>query len=346
MRHFEKINKCPLCGSIKKLNTYSSYPNLYSELISKDLKINEVKILKKIKNVKCKVCGLIYKNVWFNDKYLAKIFSSIIPNHPKGWDTVSNLFSKKYFVRKMFELKKFYKFDLEKFNKSKREIFSFVNSIQSSKKSNKLKLKFLKNIKSENLEFLNKNKSKIIKIISKPKMFTRYSGFRSESLFNHIENKVGTIKTYSEIGCPLWGMLQLASKKGCKTRFYKPEPHCFWGKNCKKNNKKCIKEINLNTKIFKNPNVNTDDFFGCFLYLDHLKKPLQFLRKKFLKSKSIGLILEKSSLTANHNKGVPIQHFTGWNKKSISYISKRLNKKTDFSFKEIKKEGYQFFLIY
>ena len=217
--------------------------------------------------------------------------------------------------------------------------------MQSSNKSNKLKLKFLKNIKNENLEFLDKNKSKILKIISKPKMFTRYTGFRSESLFNHIENKVGQIKTYSEIGCPLWGMLQLASKKDVKQDFTNLSL-LFWGKNCKKNNKKCIKEINLNTKIFKNPNVNTDDFFGCFLYLDHLKKPLKFLRKKFLKSKSIGLILEKSSLTANHNKGVPIQHFTGWNKKSISYLSKRLNKKIDFSFKEIKKEGYQFFLIY
>ena len=164
----------------------------------------------------------------------------------------------------MIELKKFYRFDLEKFNKSKREIFSFVNSMQSSNKSNKLKLKFLKNIKNENLEFLDKNKSKILKIISKPKMFTRYTGFRSESLFNHIENKVGQIKTYSEIGCPLWGMLQLASKRGCKTIFYKPEPHCFWGKNCKKNKDKCIQKINSNTKIFKNPNDNKDDFFGCF----------------------------------------------------------------------------------
>ena len=258
MRYFEKSTNVHFVVQ-KILNTYSSYPNLYSELISKDLKINEVKILKKIKNVKCKVCGLIYKNVWFNDKYLAKIFSSIIPNHPKGWDTVSNLFSKKYFVRKMFELKKFYKFDLEKFNKSKREIFP--NSIQSSKKSKKLKLKFLKNIKNENLEFLDKNKSKILKIISKPKMFTRYTGFRSESLFNHIENKVGQIKTYSEIGCPLWGMLQLASKRGCKTIFYKPEPHCFWVKIVKI---KIKTKINSNTKIFKNPNITKMTFLDVF----------------------------------------------------------------------------------
>ena len=54
MRYFEKINKCPLCGSKKILNTYLSYPNLYSELISKDLKINEVKILKKLKMLNVK----------------------------------------------------------------------------------------------------------------------------------------------------------------------------------------------------------------------------------------------------------------------------------------------------
>ena len=73
--------------------------------------------------------------------------------------------------------------------------------------------------------------------------------------------------------------LQIASKKGCKNNFYKPEPHCFWGKNCKKI-KKMYKKINLNTKIFKNPNVNTDDFW--VFILDHLKKTT-VSQKKFLK---------------------------------------------------------------
>ena len=30
------------------------------------------------------------------------------------------------------------------------------------------------------------------------------------------------------------GYVTTCLKKGCKIRFYKPEPHCFWGKNCKK----------------------------------------------------------------------------------------------------------------
>ena len=176
-------------------------------------------------------------------------------------------------------------------------------------------------------------------------MFTRYTGFRSESLFNHIENKVGQIKTYSEIGCPLWACCNLPQRT-VKQYFTNLSLTVFGVKIVKKNKDKCIQKNKFKYKIFKNPNDNKDDFFGCFLYLDHLKKPLHFLRKKFLKSKSIGLILENSTLTANQNKGVPIQHFTGWNKKSISYLSKRLNKKIDFTFKEIKKEGYQFFLIY
>jgi len=197
-----------------------------------------------------------------------------------------------------------------------------------------------------NFQFLKKNKNKIIKFIKKPKNFTRYSGFRSEHLFDYIESKIGNINTYSEIGCPLWGMLDYAVERKCFTTFYKPEAKCFWSNNCKKNKLKCIKKLNQKTKILKLNERNKNDFLGCFVYLDHLKKPLEFLKKRFSNSKSIGLILENIKNNANMSQGLAIQHFTGWDKKSINYLSKKLNKKFDCSFKEIQSEGYQFFLIY
>ena len=49
------------------------------------------------------------------------------------------------------------------------------------------------------------------------------------------EKKIGKIKNYMETGCPLWGMLQLASKKKCNASFIKNDHSHFWGKNCKKN---------------------------------------------------------------------------------------------------------------
>ena len=141
-------------------------------------------------------------------------------------------------------------------------------------------------------------------------------------------------------------MLDYAIKKKCSTTFYKPENQCFWGSECKKNKLKCITKLNQKTQILKLNKKNKNDFLGCFLYLDHLKKPLEFLKKRFSNSKSIGVILEKIKNNANMSQGVAIQHFTGWDKKSINYLSKKLNKKFDYSFKEIQSEGYQFILIY
>ena len=49
--------------------------------------------------------------------------------------------------------------------------------------------------------------------MGKPVEFSRFKGFESKDLIEHIEKKVGPITTYSELGCPLWGNLNYLSKK-------------------------------------------------------------------------------------------------------------------------------------
>ena len=75
-----KIKNCPLWIRIL---IFSSLKNLYSEILSKIPKLNENYLIRKIKNNKCKNCGLIFKNYWFDDKILEKI-EKFIKSHQEA----------------------------------------------------------------------------------------------------------------------------------------------------------------------------------------------------------------------------------------------------------------------
>ena len=66
---------------------------------------------------------------------------------------------------------------------------------------------------------------------------------------------------------------------------------------------------------------------GLILILDHLEDPVSFLRKFIdLGINSISIIVEKIET----KKGLPIQHLTGWNERSLSYLAKTLNLKIKY----------------
>ena len=159
-----------------------------------------------------------------------------------------------------------------------------------------------------------------------------------------MENKIGPIKTYSELGCPLWGNLNYLSKKNVECIFVKGNPDEFWGKNCKKNKKSCFTKLNKRIKILHKLKENSfktkKDFIGLFLYLDHVLEPNKFFTQIFKNFKSCGIILE------NPNHGIPSQHFSGWSKESLQMISKKFKKKLDFSFSKLHSTGKSFYLIY
>ena len=229
-------------------------------------------------------------------------------------------------------------------NRYLRETYSLIDSINDEGKNKKLKNTIISNLKKNNLPKIKYFSKQISKNIKEPKEFSRFKGFESQELIDHIEKKIGTIKTYSEIGCPLWGNLNYLSKQDVQCFFVKGRPEEFWGKNCKKNRKNCISKLNKKIKITSNLNSETlkekKDFIGLFLYLDHVTKPNIFFRKIFKNFKSCGIILE------NTNRGVPIQHFSGWSKKTFQIISKKYKKKLDYSFDKLNSSEKKFYLIY
>lgn len=345
MKFFNSFNSCPNCGSKQIIQTKLGYPNRYLEEISKYLRINEKELNSQSRNVKCINCNLIYKKKWFKKKYLESIFIKLIPTHPKGWDKLSKKFNKLNFSKLIKSLIKIIQTKNYRYLPRKiREINSLVDSIDNKLLKTELKNDFNKSIENEKIHLISKYSQKIKREIKKPAEFSRFKGFESLDLISHIEKKVGQISSYAEIGCPLWGNLDYFNKLNRECFFVKAENFEFWGKNCKKNNIKCLSKLNKDIKkIHKLSNLNfktKKDFIGIFLYLDHVIDPKKFFFKIFKNFKSCGIILEKS------NKGVPIQHFSGWSEKALKFLSREFGKKLDCTYKELSKTGKNFYLIY
>ena len=236
-----KTQKCPSCGSKKfKFHSYSS-PNLYSEFLSKFFHMDEKKLIKKIFNIKCKKCELIMKNYWFKNSVLKKLFQTLVPTHPKGFDLISQNFKKKDLISNIKRLKK-YRPNSILYNKSLRSSLSIINSMKYKKK--------FTNIKKElNKKDLNHYQLKLIannikKSSFMPEKFSRFTGYNNLDLWKLISNKV-KFKNYFEIGCPAWGMTSIAKSKKIKTFFIKRNEANFW--NCFSSKNKCS---NSNYRIF------------------------------------------------------------------------------------------------
>jgi hypothetical protein len=335
--------KCIICNSKKIYNYTPVVKNRYTEEFSKLLKLTTEELEKKYSNVICKNCGFIFKKKWFSKKILKKVYTKLVSSHPRGWDTISKKFNPSYLKNQLSSLEKLIKNkkNILKLNHIKRNIFGIISSIKTDGKK-KLLLKELNlSVKKNKIKKI-KNLKKEIKFKFNASEFSRYSGFKNINLYNHINLKLGKIKNYGEIGCPLWGMIDIAKKESCSTYFIKPESDVFWGSNCKNRNIKCINKLS-NTKIVSSINSLKKkelDYLGVYNLLDHYDDPIKFLNKVFKFTKSLGIITEKTGK-------MPIQHHNLLSQKAIKKIAHKCQKKIDFSFnKKIKSSGYNFYLLH
>jgi len=159
---FITIKACPLCKCKKiKNKLIDNNKNVYSFLISKFLKKKEKYVLKRMKNVVCDNCSLVYKKKWISKKVINYIYNKAMPTHNACLNINSNNFSKKNFTNVLMNYKKSFETkDRENMDKSIREIKKIVNAIPSENINFKrLKKKFFINL--ENLD-LKKNVIKFI----------------------------------------------------------------------------------------------------------------------------------------------------------------------------------------
>ena len=334
---------CIICKSENLEDFNLIVKNRYTEEFSSILKTSIKNLEKKYSNLICNDCGVIFKKKWFSKKILKDIYTSKIPSHPRGWDTVSNKLNKKYLNSQINHLNKIKdNGDIYEKNHIIRTILGLIKSLKVNQKQNKILSKFKKLIIKKDTKKINDIKKKI-KFKFVPSKFSRYAGFRNKHLYDYINKTVGKIHSYGEIGCPLWGMIDFAKEKKCSTYFIKPDSDIFWGSKCKNNKINCYKKLS-NTSIidnFDNLKKQQLDYLGIYNFLDHYNDPVKFLNKVFKVTKSVGIITEKNS------SGIPIQHHNILSLKSMVQISKILNKKVDLKYnKFIKNTDYDFYIFY
>jgi len=315
------INICPLCKS-KKFKSYKFfYINRYTEEFSNLINIQPEYLMKNVSQKTCIKCNLIFKKKWFKSKILRKIYNKHAPLHPNGWDIYSNKFTKKYLLTQIKKLKLSESFT--KKNILKRTIISILQSINDHNfKVRKTVNKFINYVDKEKINKIEDEKNEILKLITVPKNFSRFTGFNNQEFYSFIKKNVRNLKNYTEIGCPLWGLYKTVKKENIKTYFIKPNYDFFWGKNCKKKSVKCIDKLDVNTKYLNLHNLKGKyDYIGIYNYIDHINNLSKFLDIIFKNFRHVGIIQE------DKNRGYPIQHNYGINYKCMKYIAKKYKKK-------------------
>ncbi len=333
------INSCPLCKS-KKFKYYKFfYFNRYTDEFSNLIKVQPDYLMKNIQQKACIKCNLIFKKRWFKRNILRKIYNNQAPIHPSGWDIYSNKFTKKYLLAQIDKLK-ISKSHSQK-NILKRTIISVLQSINDHNFKIKKKIKkFIDYINKEKINKINGEKKEILKLITTPKNFSRFTGFNNQELYNFIKKSVGNLDNYTEIGCPLWGLYKTVKKENIKTYYIKPDYDFFWGKNCKKKSVKCIDKLDENVKYLDLNNLKGKyDYIGIYNYIDHINNLSNFLNIIFESFKHVGIIQE------DKDHGYPIQHNYGINYKCMKYIAKRYKKKIIRDNQLFNKSKYNFYLF-
>ena len=323
-KFFKSNFKCPLCGSLEFISNTSSYYNVYSELLSKKFNIKEIELLKYTQQKKCLCCDYIFWSRPISKNSSRELYTNIIPIHPKGEDSTGKYFSIQGLEKKLKDLDK-------QSTKRLRIIEGFMKSVKFKNQTEKKEFYNLIS-KFKLINHINLSEEKFLKSLFErgPKEFSRHAGFRNTFLNDIIRSKLNKNTSeyqYIEYGCSDWGPLKLLSEEGFKCLNIIPESHVFWNCSHDKNRNEIKYDFINEINIFDSKLFSKDCFLSLFLILDHQHYPLTFIQK-FLKIgvTNILIMLEKVNL----NKGLPVQHLSGWNKKSLHTLSKKIDSEIKF----------------
>ena len=172
----ESIKYCPNCSGKSFVEINSNYLNVYSELISRDLGITQQNLIKRMSSLKCLNCDLRFWKNPLNEKTRLKIYTEILPVHPKGDDSSGDNFNFDGLKTKLIGENK-------ESTKRKRIIEGYLSSMKFKSEKEFMEFKDLIN----ELEEYDSIKNKLNSIFARgPRDFSRHAGFRDTSINNDI----------------------------------------------------------------------------------------------------------------------------------------------------------------
>ena len=343
MDRFVAIDTCPLCGGGQALPHSTPRPNLYSEMLADLTGLDERDLLERMGNDACTDCGLIRKRRWLSRDLLSRLFTERVPSHPRGWDVLSGRFTPDNFQR---EVEAFGRacdaHDQGQINRYRRALTSIVDSIPALAGTGESKA-LLRAIEEGDIDGLRAADPLLRRSMGEPAAFKRFSGFSASSLWDYVESRLGTIRSYAEVGCPLWGLLPRAKERGCRAvHLARVEPN-YWSDGCRRDGVHCRDHLVASTGVaaadWQDDPATPYDAIGVFQYLDHLERPGDFMAELFRRSRAAVVILDAV------DEPVAAQHFSGWTTRSVEWLADRHGCTVHADFDAIRPSGNSLFLL-
>jgi hypothetical protein len=299
--------------------------------------------LKEVANVQCLECTLIYKRTWFAQQLLEQLFTDAVPSHPKGWDVLSGRFTAANFEDEVnaYDLA-ITASDQEQINRYRRSLASILTAIPELDGRSDLPC-LLRAVDQGDVSVLRSAAPLLRNVMQHPRPYSRFSGFSAPALWAYLNDTLGPIAAYAEVGCPLWGLLPRAQQHGSRVAYLqRPEPN-YWAQGCRSaSGVHCSQHLHDHAGVPLldwQDHAGSYDAIGAFQYLDHLEQPLPFIEALLERAKAVVMILDAV------DQPVAIQHFTGWTSGAIRWLAERFSCGLHADFQEIEASGNRLYLL-
>lgn len=338
------VATCPLCGSARTDAESVPPANLYSEQLALVAGCDEAQLLELVRNRRCADCCLWYKPRWFRPQALRTLFTDRVPGHPKGWDAVSDRFSENGFAREVDAYRRAIAagsaLDGARYRRSLASIVDSIIGIDGTA----LQRQLLDAIAGADVDALDALLPSLRGRFDEPVAFKRFSGFSSRGLWQWMESHVGPVHRYGEVGCPLWGQLARLEPDAVQRHFFLRPENNYWGDGCRSNGQHCSQRLAAGGGVHLQPWPPAADLrldvLGAFQYLDHLEDPAAFVAEAFRGARALLLILDGADAP------LAIQHFTGWDGRTIARLAAAHGKRVADDFHTIEASGNRAWLLF
>ena len=343
-RWLTDVPACPLCGSTRSDAESTPPANLYSEQLARITGCNESQLLAQVRNCRCADCGLWYKPRWFRPEPLRLLFTERVPDHPKGWDAVSDRFSEAGFERALEDYRHAIASGIAgDVARCRRTLASIVDSVRDIDAGG-LRAHLFDAIAAGDLARLGALRPALAGRFAEPVAFKRFSGFSAPVLWDWMESHLGPVRRYGEVGCPLWGQLSRPRGDDVQRHFFQRAENNYWGEGCRRDGRHCSQRLAACGGIAPQPWPPADglvlDVLGAFQYLDHLEDPAGFVAEAFRASRALLLILD------GVDASLAIQHFSGWDARAVAHLAAMHGKRVAADFAAINASGNRAWLLY
>ena len=343
-RWLTDVPACPLCGSTRSDAESTPPANLYSEQLARITGCNESQLLAQVRNCRCADCGLWYKPRWFRPEPLRLLFTERVPDHPKGWDAVSDRFSEAGFERAREDYRHAIASGIAgDVARCRRTLASIVDSVRDIDAGG-LRAHLFDAIAAGDLAPLDALRPALAGRFAEPVAFKRFSGFSAPALWDWMESHLGPVRRYGEVGCPLWGQLSRPRGDDVQRHFLLRAENNYWGEGCRRDGRHCSQRLAACGGIAPQPWPPADglvlDVLGAFQYLDHLEDPAGFVAEAFRASRALLLILD------GVDAPLAIQHFSGWDARAVAHLAAMHGKRVAADFAAINASGNRAWLLY